>query len=442
VLGENEAEVPVGGVVVKGHYWAPEDRATIINNYLSPGLRGNPIYDAYMGIGNSLNQFQLGLSAFHFGTTAMEAIISKDALAVREASSGQFGNALKSHLSAVAAPFTYYSRGSKLLKAMRTPGSQGAELARMADAVVTAGGRSSMDKFYDTGMARRMTDAFRRGDIAKGIGLTPPGLADLSSHFLMKNWVPRLKLGAFADIARYELAKLDPDATPKDAQAALSRAWDSIDNRFGQVVYDNLFWNKTLKDLSMASVRAVGWDLGSLREGLGGVADTVTNARKLAAGDATAEVTNRMAYLPAMVLRTGMMGALTYYLLNGKGPERLKDYFFPNGHSMPGFMKDAVNWTTHPRDTAVGKIHPLLPLLYQLLGNEDFYNHSRPIAAHNEPLVVKARDYAEFIGKQYEPISLRDVAKDVAAGRMPKPTPDEMFQFFGMPKAPRAVRDQ
>jgi hypothetical protein len=28
----------------------------------------------------------------------------------------------------------------------------------------------------------------------------------------------------------------------------MQTAWDSIDNRFGQMVYDNLFWNKALRD--------------------------------------------------------------------------------------------------------------------------------------------------------------------------------------------------
>jgi hypothetical protein len=433
-IASNEAEVPVGGMVIRGHYWAPEDRATILNNYLSPGLRGNPIYDVYMGLGNTLNQFQLGMSLFHFGTTAMESMISKDALAIRQASVGQLGNAVKSHLGGYIAPFLHYIEGNKLMKEMARPGTQGAELARMADAVIKAGGRATQDKFYDQGMATRMVDAFRRGDVAKGIALTVPGLADLSSHALMKNFVPRLKLGAFSELAQFELSRLGSDATPKDAQAALARAWDSIDNRFGQLVYDNLFWNKTVKDLSMASVRAVGWTLGSLREGLGGAADTAENVKKLASGDQDAEITNRMAYIPAMILRTGLMGGATYYLLTGKTPEKLRDFFFPLHHSMPGFLKDAVNWGTHPADTAKGKIHPAATLLWDVLNNEDFYNH--PIAPPEHKALKRAWDYAKFIGEQFVPIGLRDAIK----GKDPRK--GDPFQFIGMPKEPPAVRDR
>jgi hypothetical protein len=66
----------VPGMRIMGEYWAPEPVAKIVNNYLSPGLRGNAIYDAYRGLGNTLNQFQLGLSAFHLGFTSMDASVS------------------------------------------------------------------------------------------------------------------------------------------------------------------------------------------------------------------------------------------------------------------------------------------------------------------------------------------------------------------------------
>ncbi|HEX4275842.1 MAG TPA: hypothetical protein VHZ74_10825 [Bryobacteraceae bacterium] len=429
-LGRSTDEVPVGGMVVRGHYWAPEDRATIVNNYLSPGMRGDMLYDAYMGLGNGMNQLQLGFSLFHAGTTAMEAMISKDALAIRQAGEGRGFAALKSHLGAIAAPFTTAMQGNELLKEMMRPGTQGAEIAQLADAAIVAGGRARQDRFYDTGQAQKMADAFRRGGfggVAEGLARSPLALPDLASHGLMKELVPRLKLGAFADLARFEMSRLGPDATPKDAQAAMSRAWDSIDNRFGQVVYDNLFWNKMWKDMAMASVRAVGWDLGSLREGAGGIKDAI-------AGNSEGErLTNRSAYLAAMTIRTGIMGGLMYYALTGNRPQKAMDYFFPGGHSMPGFAKDAVNWATHPVDTAKGKIHPLASLIWDVMNNKDYFDHpiSRAEWTHAQHWI----DDAKYVGSEVLPITIRSVMK----GQMP--TNDDMFQFFGMPKAPRALRD-
>jgi hypothetical protein len=58
-----------GGLSIAGYWMAPEPVATVINNYLSPGLRSDPhfgkAFRGYLGAGNVMNAAQLGLSAFH-----------------------------------------------------------------------------------------------------------------------------------------------------------------------------------------------------------------------------------------------------------------------------------------------------------------------------------------------------------------------------------------
>lgn len=469
VLATNKAEVSAGGLVIKGAYWAREDRATIVNNSLSPGIRGRFMpYDLYMGAGNLLNQAQLGFSAFHLGTTAMEAMISRDAMAVRQLAAGRAIEAAKSHLSAVAAPFTYAIQGDKMLKEWMRPGTQGGDFAALVDAVVKAGGRANQDKLYETNQADKIAENFaKRGWNAEGIrnvGVAAlrvvPAIVDLSSRPLMRYYIPRLKLGAFADLARFELSRLSEGSTAQDAQAALSRAWDSIDNRLGQLVYDNLFWDKTAKDLAMASVRAVGWNVGSLREVGGALLDTVEQIRRVAdrggtvretapgsgeyteGGPEPPQVTNRMAYLVAGVIRTALMGGLLFYLLTGKTPQRLKDYFFPLGHSMPGFLKDMVNWSTHPWDTAASKVHPMIPMIYDNLTNTHHIESKRrgisltvPITKAHWDEMKRYIELGQFDLNQTLPISIRNVI----VGGPPKDT--DIYQALGMPKAPLAVRD-
>jgi hypothetical protein len=48
-----------------------------------------------------------------------------------------------------------------------------------------------------------------------------------------------------------------------------------VENRMGQMTYDNLFMNRTAKDLAMLTVRSVGWNIGTLREIGGGIGDVV-----------------------------------------------------------------------------------------------------------------------------------------------------------------------
>jgi hypothetical protein len=90
---------------------------------------------------------------------------------------------------------------------------------------------------------------------------TIPAVIDASSRPIMEYWVPRMKLGAFYEMAHNILDTADKENWSQDQiRTRMQTAWDSIDNRFGQMVYDNLFWNKALRDVLMASTRSVGWN--------------------------------------------------------------------------------------------------------------------------------------------------------------------------------------
>ena len=82
VLGARDAELPVGGAVIHGHYYMPREAANVFNNYVSPGLSkytrsGATAYEIFRAIGNTENQFELGLSGFHLGaTTIFNSLVS------------------------------------------------------------------------------------------------------------------------------------------------------------------------------------------------------------------------------------------------------------------------------------------------------------------------------------------------------------------------------
>ena len=60
----------------------------------------------------------------------------------------------------------------------------------------------------------------------------------------MEKWVPQQKLGAFADMARYEMEKLGPGPHPDDVlRKVYGDAWDSVENRFGQLTQGVSPWN-------------------------------------------------------------------------------------------------------------------------------------------------------------------------------------------------------
>lgn len=440
VLGTAQSEVYAGGNVITGHIYAQKDAARIINNYLSPGLSKFATYRAYRFVGNAINQFQLGFSAFHLGFTTMDSAISKLALAMNQFFSGHPIEAIKEALQVPVAPVQNIIRGDKLMKAWRGEGRSPMDEI-MGNAMAVAGGRARMDQFYATTMFDQMKRNFKEGAVIPGLLRIPLAIVELSSKPILEMIVPRMKLGVFADIMRMELEN-NPGMSHEQMRTIAQRAWNSVDNRMGQMVYDNLFWNRSFKDLLMASVRSVGWNLGTVREVGGGAVDTVKFIKNLATGKKD-EFSYRMAYLFALTFLTGMVGSMYQYLRTGKGPKDAKDLFFPqtggldNGGdpqrvSLPTYMKDLYHYSVAPGKTVMNKLHPLLAMMAQMYGNKDFYGVK--IRNEDDPLIKQILSEATYLAKQMEPFGLRNMQNNIGSGN--KSMLDVIQPWIGITPAP------
>jgi hypothetical protein len=421
VLGTGEASVGTGGVTIRGRYYAPEGVANVLNNYLSPGLERNAAYRLMRGAGNTLNQAQLGMSAFHLMFTSMDASISDFALALEHAAAGKPQAGIVPAVRAfslLGSPINTYIKGNRLLKEYLEPGRY-AEMSRLADAIVEAGGRIRMDRFYKWNAIGSFWKAWKEGKWPSGVLKVVPAALEYAAKPLMEHLVPRQKLGVFTSLAEKELRRLGPDASKEQVREALGKVWDSVDNRMGQLVYDNLFWNKAFKDLGMIAVRSLGWNLGTVREIGGGLKDFAKQPFNLAAG-VKPQFTHRMAYVVALPIVVGWAGAVTQFLYTGKGPEELKDYFFPktgdigsDGRpervSLATYMKDVYAVFHHPVQTVAHKLHPLINAMVEMVTNEDFYRTE--IRHKDDPLVAQMLDVTKFLAKQFLPFSARNAAK-------------------------------
>jgi hypothetical protein len=437
--------IPGKGFVNTGNYYAPENAAAIINNYLKPGLRNKEWFRGYLGLANIMNQAQLGLSAFHLGFTSMDASISKVALGLNQLLGGSPVSGIKSIISSPAAPLTTVMKGNKVLKEWFAPGSQGAEIGQIVDALRMGGGRVRMDSFYQTRISEKMMDSFRSGNIVGGILRLPFAAVEQAARPIMEQLVPRQKLGVFMDIAKWELEKLEAKgASRAEIRETMQKAWDSVDNRMGQLVYDNLFWQRTTKDLGMASVRSLGWNLGTFRELGGGAIDLTRQIGKVFKGQRP-EMTYRMAYTMALPIVTGTMGGITNYLMTGEYPKDLKDYFFPrtgridkDGNaeriSFPSYIKDIYHYADTPGKAIVNKLHPALGTLGDMLRNEDYYGTE--IRNADDPIMKQALDELKHIGKQNLPFSVQGAMKRKESG---VGLAGQALPFIGVLPAPKYI---
>jgi hypothetical protein len=446
VLGTREGKVGLPGFTTVGRYYARPEVAHVINQFQGEGQAGNFLYDAARGVGNLLNQAQLSFSAFHATGTMLNAAISDAALGIEQASKGKalkgLGNILtgSTGLSGVRDII----RGGQIARAYREGLSNVTDpnMRQAVENVINAGGRIQQDGEYASNSARRFGDAMRQwrlGSEGQGrvksayqMATNAPGAFFETAAIPIMRWlVPRLKLGAFDRMASEALSNLGPDATPDQRVKTVQDAWDSIDNRFGQLVYDNLFWNKAAKDTMHLAVRSVGWNLGTLRELGGAPVDAVKGLVGQRGGEPY--MTHKMAYAMALPMLSGLWGGMLHYLLTGTSPVEqdkdgkydfkgtMKNLFYPkNGlkrpdgsddrYSLPTYMKDVYGFTNHPLSTIAHKQSPLISGTIEALNNQDFWGNQIYDPENPGPGLL------DYLKKSILPFSVRGAMQEKQSG--------------------------
>jgi hypothetical protein len=442
-----------------GHVHAPDAAAQVINNLLSPGITGpyKTAYELWRKGGNILNMAQLSLSAFHLTYTAIDSMASGVALGAKQLSEGRVlkGAGQIARSVSPTRPIEVYLRGRKAIRgyldASTLPSSQ---LGKTVDAITRAGGRVTMDKFYTGTEAGSFWRSLRVGTAGQEIVRAYKDLGPIkgTANFLgraiqtiaaplMEDVVPKLKMGVFTEMAQ-DVLKEKPHLSPEELDTHMQKIWDSVDNRLGQLVYDNLFWNKTQKQILMATTRAVGWNLGTIREVGGGILDM---AKLLDSG----EMTYKASYVIGLTATTALYGAMYQYLKTGKAPENLEDLFKPQTGGknkdgtpervmLPTVMKDVLNVAAAPEKTVAGKVNPLVTAVTEMRSNEDYRGAQifrfDLATGKAEPIVEQLRDAARYLSNQFTPIG---VSKQIKADPSSKISPFE--RFFGLNPPPRSL---
>jgi len=438
VIGESIATIKVPGFTTLGYYMAPEEVGLLLNNYLSPGLINNnnkiiaSTYNLLRGAGNILNQVQLSLSAFHGLNVTTDMMNSTLGLGLRKLTiRDQRMSGLKDILTTPIAPVIRTWEGARIRKAYKQSldSMTDEKMKQMVDMLIKSGGRAYMDAYYYNKQIKALEKTF--ADILHGTAVEKTkGLIRLPFNIvgsalealakpLMEWYVPAGKIGIWSAMAKSEMQRLESGEINEDQFTdLLIKAWDSADNRMGQLVYDNMFWNKIFKDLLMLSVRSTGWSLGSWREYGGAIKDIATTKRRLSEGDKI--LSYRMAYTIGALTVYAVLGAVIMRLLTGEDPEELKDYFFPRtGNknpdgsderlSLPTYAKDWYAYGTQPITTLIHKQHPMWGLIGDIVTNKDFYNVK--IRNEDDPIIDQMKEIVTYITNQARPISIKNFEK-------------------------------
>src|SRR5207237_1617405 len=128
-----------------------------------------------------------------------------------------------------------------------------------------------MSTQYRTRAIENFRDALERGS-AKMAWHAPFAAMQWVQGLMFQKWIPSLKIASYLKDVDSAM-RLDPTlaADPLRRQMAFRKLAKSVDNRYGEMAYNTLFWTRWVKDLAVANTLSLGWQLGFLREYGGGV---------------------------------------------------------------------------------------------------------------------------------------------------------------------------
>lgn len=364
--------------VVKEKLYASPEVARIYNNHISkpfaPGKNPGETL-AYYGhkaaVADMLWKF--ALSAYHYSTVAVESATSSVASGLQSASRGQLGRALKEIGTSPLAPVARFTQGARLKKDLLNGTASSPFREKLNAQFARAGGTLHMDRDYRATSAKSFYSSLKDGTLRRELQLTAQKVAggegakgkakeaaraaanavQSLSGPLFEDIIPKMKMGAWAQNMTSFMQKF-PHASQEELDAYAARALDSIDNRFGEMNKDNLFWSKKTQQIAQITELAPFWKFGSLREFLGGLHDIPESMKGLVTGKG---ISPRTAHVAATAAVLATINGIQTYLSTGKPPEDWRDlaayrtggtqkagkFTIPERALIPGEQKEAMN---------------------------------------------------------------------------------------------------
>lgn len=437
----------------KGRFYADENVARLINRvmqtslFTQKGLLGD-IFRGYMQAKNIFTATKLAISGFHAIGSTISDMTNQLVLAAKKLGRGDFKGFVKELAKTPVSPVLSFIKGGKLseayLKGANTP-----EEKEFVKIFTTVDGRIRMPREYRIRTEQAIDEALKNGKWGKALGSTVANVIRAIQKPLMEVYVPRLKVAKFWETYS-DWVKAHPKATESQKIDYATRLWDSMDNRLGELVYDNLFWDQRVKDAAIASTLSLGWNLGSAREAGGAIKDLIELA--LVNSDNPAFV-DRILFVTLYPLVAGFIGGTIHYILTGERPKEIRDLYYPRtGRKNPDGSDERLTLPAYTKDyfaiknaiqkegvikgliTVAGhKSAPVLSMGFDILRNKNYYGVK--IRDVKSPASQQAIDTLKFIFEWLEPISVSSARRmSVEDSLLMKTLP-----FVGLSKAPAYV---
>lgn len=533
---------------IEGGQWVVEgNTARLLNNMLSRDrIRTNAAGAGLMWLKNASTAIELGLSPFHAVFETIEAASSQLSLGmlrtynlgVRGADAHEFVTGLRQMLEAPVAPATMAREGAALpayieararlekigvtefghkqVEGKQPHGIQESlehfrqvrrdkniqrllkrypDLDQLVDDMFTGGMVIGQHADYQVKMlGKTAMESWTAGNPLGAIVRAVPTILQGTMKPLFQWYIPNLKYSLFLRMMSEQAAEHAADLE----SGALTRAQlarkvvDSVENRFGEMNFDNLFWRRTMKSALQFGFRSVTWKLGTARE-IGGAAagqakefgEWAWQAHNLLGGGGGAveppnpgadgkipfpepemekpgwlpKLDAKMSWVMSLLLTTAALGTIASKVLSGKYPwewtaDEVKDkaegswdwfksmyretvhprtgekdsHGLPVRINLPTYLKEIENALKSPARYVVGSLSGIVSKAHDIAENEDYFGNY--VYNPNASTGTKLKQIGKYAAPEPFALSGYERGKDLGQGKT------SYLSAFGFPRAP------
>jgi hypothetical protein len=532
------------GNIQAGEWYVEANTARLLNNMLSVDkIRGNPAGRGLMWLKNASTAVELGLSPFHAVFESIEAMSSMLSLGmqraynqgIRQGKPAELAQGIKEMISSPAAPITLAREGAavpayieararlgkiglteyghvisgeqphgvleavKQFQELRKEKSvqrlikQYPDLDQLIDDMFQGGLIIGQHRDYQVkALGKTAAEAFSEGNPIGAVWRAIPTITQGVMYPLFNWYIPSLKYSLFlkmmSEAAGEHARELESGELTR---ATLARkVADSVENRFGELNFDNLFLNRTTKTALQFLFRSMTYKLGTVREfsgagggqfrelgtwakdavdllgggggGKGGGKDTAEGAfeeepepGKTFGEKALPRLDSRAAWVTSLMIVTAMLGTIAAKLLTKKYPWQwiqddekegmsaeaamLLEVTHPRTGetdsrgkpvriSLPTYWKDVEHAAAHPAQYVLSSLSGIVSKLIDTAENKDYFGNY--VYNPTAPISTKLKQ----AGKYNFPMPF--VASNFIRGKAQNESKTAWLSAFGFPKAP------
>lgn len=459
------------GMVNAGEFYVEENTGRILNNFLSKDwIKDSTIGGSLLKFKNLTTAIELSLSPFHASYVSLAAMASDVGLGLQKMVNRGLiqhnGEAFLHGLASVgtvgaAGPAKFVSAGAAMIKYVSKDSFKHSKAGQdflkkfpnadeLIDDLFQGGGKLAIHQDYKINSLKAFKEGIKNKEPWAVTISALPAANELIMKPLFEIYIPRIKIGAFLYEMSNELVQRQAElASGKLTRAELARnTWMSIENRFGEMNFDNLFWDRTFKSALQLVFRSVTWKVGALKNISGGIVDQFVEIKHAIDQNRAPLLNRNTAYLMGIAVLIAAFAEITMQLFLKKSPENLKDVLAPqydkegNRISLNTHMKDWIHLAHSPLKFIQNSMSGEIGRMISVWQNKDFYNTQ--IFNPKDPWLKQAMDKAKYLfptpfsisnQKKLKGDEAPGILKGMVAAGVAQPAPGYISQTEAQQKA-------